>query len=343
MAIVIGDVAELPDDATAERAEFERQGIRSLINVPMVAAGKTVGFIGFDSLSTAQTWADVDVRLLRLVGEMFLNALERKQADERMASLMASKDQLVASVSHELRTPLTVVVGLVEELATRPDLPPGDRTEFVELIRDQSHELTHIVEDLLVASRAGTGELVVVPERLSLAHEIGQVLKLMPDPRGKSIETRGHCRDVDADRLRVRQILRNLLSNAIRYGGGLITITLEDRPGRSALMVADDGPGIPLEDRDRIFELYQRAHETPGLPGSLGIGLAVSRRLARLMGGDLTFGGGDGNAFVLELPPAVEDRAPDPAPDGAGRSADPPADVAAHTEGPRSPAKRPRG
>jgi signal transduction histidine kinase len=300
--VLLRSLADLPAEAAAERAEFEAQGIVSLVNVPMISGSETVGFVGLDSLTITQMWSDADVQLLNLVGQMLLNALERKVTDERMAALMASKDQLVASVSHELRTPLTVVVGLVEELSNRMDLSDDDRADFVEVIRDQSHELTHIVEDLLVASRAGTGELAVSFEPVSLTRELESVLALLPRSDGRVPEVSGRAGLVRGDRLRIRQILRNLLSNALRYGGEHITVTLRDRTSTAEVIVADDGPGVPIGDRERVFEPFQRAHSTPGRPGSLGIGLAVSRQLARLMRGDLRFASEEGNAFVLDLP-----------------------------------------
>jgi signal transduction histidine kinase len=108
-----------------------------------------------------------------------------------------------------------------------------------------------------------------------------------------------------ADPLRLRQIVRNLASNANRYGGGSIKVRLS-RPGRWArLEFHDNGTGIDPEDRQRIFLPYQRAHQRYGQPASVGLGLTVSRQLAELMGGSLDYERIDGwSCFVLVLPAA---------------------------------------
>ncbi len=300
-AVVVPRVADLPAEAAKERAEFEVQGITSLILVPMVRAGMVMGFLGFDSLAGGRTWSEADVQLLGLVGEMFVNTLERKAADERLAALMRSKDDLIAAVSHELRTPLTAVLGLAEELRTADDLPPEERGQLLGLIVEQSRDLSHLVEDLLVASRVDTGQLRVAAEHISLREQVDQTLRGIRPPDGRSIEPPGADASAWADALRVRQILRNLLTNAFRYGGPRIRIRLESRESSAALLVQDDGPGVPGPEQKRMFE-PAGAQGGPGRPGSLGLGLSLSRRLARLMGGDLRYQGEAGSVFELVLP-----------------------------------------
>jgi signal transduction histidine kinase len=104
------------------------------------------------------------------------------------------------------------------------------------------------------------------------------------------------------DPARVRQIVRNLLTNAERYGGSVVTIDITKVDDRVVVAVADDGPGLPRQEWDKIFEPYHRGHHTPGRPGSVGIGLAISRQLAELMGGTLTYTYEQGRSvFVLSL------------------------------------------
>ncbi len=251
--------------------------------------GVAVGFVGFDSLAAGREWSEGDARLLGLVGEMFLSALERKAAGERLAALMKSKDDLLAAVSHELRTPLTAVLGLAQELQSADGLDPEERGQLLGLIVEQSRELAHLVEDLLVASRMETGQLKVAAERISLAEQTAQTLRGLPPPPGHTVEPPAGDAVAWADGLRVRQILRNLLTNAFRYGGSHVQIGVEQQGATVALVVGDDGTGIPAHEEERIFQPYERAHQIPGKPGSLGLGLSVSRRLARLMGGELTY------------------------------------------------------
>ena len=105
-----------------------------------------------------------------------------------------------------------------------------------------------------------------------------------------------------ADSLRVRQIISNLISNAIKYGGSEIRVGVEEGDDRVLLSVSDNGPGVPMGETELIFERYYRSIESPTMPGSVGIGLAVSRQLAELMDGTLEYIPGDWGRFVLSLP-----------------------------------------
>jgi signal transduction histidine kinase len=99
----------------------------------------------------------------------------------------------------------------------------------------------------------------------------------------------------------VRQIIRNLLTNALRYGGPNIEVVMSSTAGARAVAVIDDGAGISQADRERVFVAYERAHHAEGQPGSVGLGLTVSRTLAELMGGSLTYGFDGRSVFTLEL------------------------------------------
>ena len=308
--VVVPRTSDLPGEAATEKDEFDAQGIASLILVPLLRGGVAVGFVGFDSLAAGREWSEGDARLLGLVGEMFLSALERQAAGERLAALMKSKDDLLAAVSHELRTPLTAVLGLAQELQSADGLDPEERGQLLGLIVEQSRELAHLVEDLLVASRMETGQLKVAAERISLAEQTAQTLRGLPPPPGHTVEPPAGDAVAWADGLRVRQILRNLLTNAFRYGGSHVQIGVEQQGATVALVVGDDGTGIPVHEEERIFQPYERAHQIPGKPGSLGLGLSVSRRLARLMGGELTYQRGQPSSFVLVLPSGEPGAAP---------------------------------
>ncbi|NOX23871.1 MAG: PAS domain S-box protein [Actinobacteria bacterium] len=215
---------------------------------------------------------------------------EYKRTQEQLERLVHSKDQLVSSVSHELRTPLTAVVGFAEELKDHwESYSPTERTEWIRLIAEQSNEAASIVQDLLVAARAGTGALTVAPEEIRLGEQARDVLRGLEPELASRIVLRDGTASAWADPSRVRQILRNLCTNAARYGGESIEVeTFTDGPLARAV-VRDNGPGISEDQWERIFDPYCRVHESPGQPGSIGLGLTVSRTLARLMGGDLTY------------------------------------------------------
>jgi signal transduction histidine kinase len=229
----------------------------------------------------------------------------RRLDEERMSRLVRSKDDFLASVSHELRTPLTTVYGSAEALLEEWDgMEPSVRRELVGLIAHESGELTHMVEDLFVAAQADPEAVSVAPEPIELHPLIAQLVSAGVD-RVARIRLGEISGVAWADPLRLSQILRNLVSNALRYGGPRIRIEAKVAGGRCVVGVLDDGAGVPDERRETIFDLYERPRTTGGTPGSVGVGLAVSRSLARLMGGDLEYEYAEGwTRFRLELPAA---------------------------------------
>ncbi len=226
-----------------------------------------------------------------------------KRAERELAALVASKDELVASVSHELRTPITTILGMAFELRDHAgSFSEEEASSLIHLIAEQSRELSNIVDDLLVAARADLDTLVVRPEIVAIAPEITQIVATT---LRESVPTISIPADLFAlvDPLRFRQIVRNLLTNADKYGGGTVIVEASTAMAGTALIrVIDDGPGIPPEDREAVFEPYTRSRSDRALPGSMGLGLPVSRRLARLMGGDLVYRYEAGSVFELTLP-----------------------------------------
>ncbi|MFQ5523139.1 MAG: ATP-binding protein [Acidimicrobiia bacterium] len=245
------------------------------------------------------------VSLLGLGPFVFLPMARRiRRETEALEVLARSKDELIASVSHELRTPLTAILGFAEVLrADRDDLPPSERSDLLELIARESEDVAGIVEDLLAASRVEIGKLAVIRVQVSLRAQLAQVLESRVDPSGARIEVPDSSVRAWGDPARVRQIVRNLVSNAIRHGGEHCWIRISASDTTASLMVCDDGPGVPDVDAEAIFSPYHTANKEMARPGSVGLGLTLSRRLARLMGGDLTYRREDGHTvFELTLP-----------------------------------------
>jgi PAS domain S-box-containing protein len=238
-----------------------------------------------------------------------IDITERKRTEEKLAALVASKDEFVTSVSHELRTPLTVILGMAEEL--RRDFKQfgsDDVHQMIELIADQSRDLANIVQDLLVIGRADAGgSLVINPSAVDLKTEMVHALEVyVPFDRTPTLEVE-IASPVWADPGRLRQIVRNLVTNAVRYGGPHLKVRVSQDPEVTTVSLADDGKGVAPEDVDQIFLPYVRSKAGPALPGSMGLGLAVARKLCKLMGGDLTYRRDDGwSVFEVTLPTAQE-------------------------------------
>jgi signal transduction histidine kinase len=219
-------------------------------------------------------------------------------------SEIASKDQLIRSVSHELRTPLTALLGYAE-LLNDHGLDSTDRSTMLGTIVRQGRDLANIVEDLLTRAHVEAATLQVTHVPISLGAQTAQVVEDW-NPEERAAITATTDRDVRAlgDPARVRQIVRNLVSNALRYGEGTVEIsTHQDGASFVALKVSNPGPAIPRSEYESIFEPYHRLKESAPAPGGLGLGLAISRQLAEMMGGDLTYERhNEQSVFSLKLP-----------------------------------------
>ncbi len=223
-----------------------------------------------------------------LIAQLEAQNEELASVRDRLEELVRSKDEFLGSVSHELRTPLASVVGFASELRDNFEVfDPEERQQFVTLIAEQGEDMAHIIEDLLVAARADTNGLVVRSVPTDVNHAVASVLRQFAGVVTE-VDAEG---DVEAlaDPGRLRQILRNLVVNAERYGGEEVTIDVNDVAGQIAIRVRDNGTGLPRTEWDSIFEPYTRSHHREGQPASVGLGLTVSRILARRMGGDLTY------------------------------------------------------
>jgi signal transduction histidine kinase len=311
--------------------------VKDAMMAPLAGSRGMIGAVVVaNRLGDVSTFGPDDLRLLETVAGQIGVSLENGRLEdslaqltvlkERLESLVRSKDEFVASVSHELRTPLTAVVGLAQELAAnRAGLGDAELDELMAIIADQSSELSNIVEDLLVAARADVGTLTLHPAPIDIRAELEALAALVVPrlPDGNPIPIHGNAGEVVADPLRFRQIVRNLLTNAARYGGEHIWLEIRADGGRVTVAVLDDGLGVPEGSIDKIFEAYERAHNARSQPASVGLGLAVSRSLARLMGGDLGYRRRDGaTEFSLTLPAGLPE-APVPSRPGGGTRSSP--------------------
>ena len=233
-----------------------------------------------------------------------IDVTPHREERRRMQEMMEAKNRFLASVSHEIRTPLTAILGFGRLLDEDGSLSDDDRRLMMSSIVQHSQEVTDLVEDLLVAARAETGQIAVLRTRVDLLDQIEETLRAGGSFTIDVVVESSIERPVGiGDPARVRQILRNLLTNAERYGGPNVRIDVSEIDGWVCIAVADDGAGLPGREWERIFEPYQRAHLNPGQPESVGIGLTISRQLAELMGGSLGYSREQGRSvFRLCLP-----------------------------------------
>ncbi len=259
-----------------------------------------------------------DLELLDALASHAALTLERALTVERLTEeivakqeIIRSKDQLIAAVSHELRTPLTGILGFSELLVeSGADFDADDRDGMLRAVAADALDMSNLVEDLLTAARARMGVLAIEAQPVALRELARTVVEHRGTPAGRVVVF-GDSGAAYADPARVRQILRNLMVNAERYGGDRVEIRVEADAPFVTLRVCDDGPGVEPSMQQRIFDAYESAHRPETQPGSLGLGLAISRTLARMMGGDLTYSHVDGwSSFELRLPAAAAQARP---------------------------------
>ena len=228
-------------------------------------------------------------------------------------------DEFLAVMSHELRTPLDVIGGHVQlvEMGVHGPLTEAQRDARARVQRSQ-HQLLSLINDLLNLVRAETGRLTYAPEAVPVAPLLGELAATVEPllaAGGLACDVvatgDGTPLAVRADRERLEQVLLNLLTNAIKFtpAGGRITLAAEPAPGGAAvrLRVRDTGVGIPAAKLERVFEPFVQLGARRYAPQQgVGLGLAISRELARGMGGELTaespVGAHGGTCFTLTLP-----------------------------------------
>ena len=270
--------------------------------IAAAAVGITAFFTSIAGKTVAERSMRTFIALIAFAVLAWLVTWLRRQATERQDQLedtLASKNEFVATVSHELRTPLTTIMGIAHEMRDRVgDFSSEELQEFAALLADESSDIAAIVDDLLVAARSEVGSLTLDLRSVSLAAEVDAA------SNGVSrINVNGPAEFsellVTADPGRTRQIIRNLN----------IRIVADMTEYHGVIEVRDSGRPIPEHERQQIFEPYRRSTTTDATPGSVGLGLTVSRHLARLMNGDVVYDhDGSESIFRLQLPLAATHR-----------------------------------
>jgi signal transduction histidine kinase len=214
-------------------------------------------------------------------------------------------------VSHELRTPLTAIKGLVETLRDGAVDDLAARDKFLASIESETDRLIRLVNDLLILSRADSQVLTVRRESFDLTALARACAEELAVPR-VAIVVHGSPTQVYADPDRIRQVLVNLLDNAIRYSpaGETVNVMVESEANHVAVTVQDRGPGIPSAEQARVFERFYRADKSrardPQDSAGAGLGLAIAQTLVAAHGGHiaLTSREGQGTAVRFTLPAA---------------------------------------
>jgi signal transduction histidine kinase len=221
------------------------------------------------------------------IGRLYASFLHMKEALEKTEAI---RKDLIANVSHELRTPLTSINGFVQSMIDGL-VPEEDRVEILGLVKDETQHLIHLTADLLELAKlqAGTRPLRIEEILLEpLVHQVMSSMKAMADERGIALDVDlSASLRLDADAEALRQILINLIDNAIKYSldGGAVVLRVSQQHGGVEFCVADQGPGIPKEALPMVFDKFYRADSGAG--SGTGLGLSIVKALVTLHHGDI--------------------------------------------------------
>ena len=260
--------------------------------------------------------AAVAIETSRLFAQVGRELAQRRIMEERLREEERRKDEFLATLSHELRNPLAPIRTAVSVMRMAKD-NPARRESAIAVIERQSSHLTRIVDDLLDISRITRGKIDLRKQRVDLGALIAQAIegaRSLGDARGLRLFVNVPSRriELDADPVRVVQVIGNLLHNACKYGrdNGEIHVEARVDEGETIISVRDDGVGIEADHLATIFDLFVQVESSRSrAPGGLGIGLSLAKSLVTMHGGTIearSEGHGKGSEFVVRLPAPLE-------------------------------------
>jgi signal transduction histidine kinase len=304
---------QIINDVTRDRRFFAKVGestgllTRSLIAVPLRVKDKIIGVLEAINRVDDSPFLEEDVELMTTLGAQAAIAITN-------ARLFQQSD-LISEMVHELRTPLTSIVAY-SELMLRREIPPAQARGFIETIYQEAMHLSSMTNGFLELSRLQSGRIRMEMVNFNLTELVREVLQLLQpqtDERGLTLSATLPERSVfvTADRERLRQVLVNLTSNAIKYNrdGGAVNILIEPANGQHVrISVSDTGRGIPAKDLPRIFEKFFRVADSEGYATGTGLGLSIVRQIIEAHGSTIDVQSqvdvGTTFSFVLRVAPA---------------------------------------
>lgn len=291
-----------------------------LVDFVFIEPAASLRIVSMGSVSRVVSFALVALLVILLTKELH-DARRRaddlaREASARQAAAeqdSAARREFLNTLSHEVRTPINAILGylgLLDSGATGAVSP--DQRAFFERMRTATNHLLNVVNDVLDLARAESGHLELTVRPCPVLRLVDSALALTePQAHAKRIDIDVAVREKDADCLidedRTRQILVNVIGNAVKFTpqGGHIVISwhdpMSDRSGRLGVAVRDNGPGIDASEHEQIFEPFKQTAEGKRLSGSSGLGLAISRQLARMQGGDLIVESARGHGATFTL------------------------------------------
>jgi GAF domain-containing protein len=318
-------VADIADErqfvAPQTRALLVREGLRSLLAIPLVREQRVLGGLVIlrrelgvfspETVATLQTFAAQSV--LAIQNARLFREIEDKSRQLQLAS--ENKSQFVSSMSHELRTPLNAIIGLTEMMVKNAARFGTERAqEPLQRVNRAGTHLLGLINQVLDLSKIEAGKLELNPQTVQLAPLINEVIgtagQLAEQNKNRLVvEAQENLGALTVDPMRLRQILLNLLSNACKFTkAGEVKLAARKVSNGSEFVefaVSDTGIGMTAEQQAKLFEQFTQADASTAQNfGGTGLGLAITRKLARMMGGDVTVVSepGKGSVFTVRLP-----------------------------------------
>ncbi|MFP2927084.1 PAS domain S-box protein [Pyxidicoccus sp. 3LG] len=316
-AILVEDA----DDGYMERAAFSPEhlahmkaiGFRSLMSVPLVARGRTLGVITFLALTPGRRFTQADLETAEDLARRAALAVDNGRLYREAQQAVRAREEFLQVASHELKTPLTPLSLKLQMLARMAASLPQEHFPRLlgdlDMMRQQVQRLSSLMDELLDVSRITSGRFSLTMEFIDLCALVRETMaRFEPEVlrQGGRLDADILSGTLDGiwDRQRLEQVVTNLLSNALKYGGGKPVHVRVWREGETArLLVRDEGIGIAPEALPRIFDKFERAVSERHY-GGLGLGLYITRQIVEALGGTIRAESepGRGSSFFVELP-----------------------------------------